>query len=147
MRYIQGDIWQEAAEDGWVVIPTNTCVRHDETAVMGAGLAKDAAERFPELPKRLGNHIRQFDSRLYVDNPIICLPTKHNWRRPSQMRWVEQGCHELVDLARILGDVGDHRSIFLPQLGCGLGGLNWERQIRPVVDSILEGDRFVLVQK
>ncbi|MCV0439707.1 MAG: hypothetical protein K5880_13860 [Hydrogenophaga sp.] len=141
-----GDIWNLATElDAWVVVPTNTCVRQDNKAVMGAGMAKDAADRYPGLAENLGVHIGKFDSRLYVSNPVICLPTKHNWRNPSKIEFVEQGCYELLDLARILSSVGDARPILLPQLGCGLGGLNWERQVRPLVDSILEGDRFVLV--
>lgn len=148
MKYLSGDIWSLATElNAWVVVPTNTTLRRDGLAVMGAGLAKDAVERFSELPQNLANHIRQFGDRLYVDSPIICMPTKHNWRLPSQIRWIEQGCIELLDLARILSSVDDTRPILLPQIGCGLGGLNWERQVRPMVDSILEGDRFVLVTK
>jgi hypothetical protein len=114
---------------------------------MGAGLAKYAAELMPELPRKLGTHIQYFRERLYVYNPIICMPTKRNWRRPSRIEWIEYGCRELLDLSRILSSVGDHRQILLPQIGCGLGGLNWERQVRPVVDSILEGNRFILVTK
>ena len=141
-----GDIWSLATElEAWVVVPTNTTIRRDGDAVMGAGMAKDAVDRFPGLAGSLAAHIRKFDSRIYVQNPIICLPTKHNWRNPSKIEFVEQGCHELLDLARILTSVGDTHPILLPQLGCGLGGLNWERQVRPLVDSILEGDRFVLV--
>jgi len=146
MRYTTGNIWELATElEAWAVVPTNTTLRSDGKAVMGAGMAKDAVERYPELPGNLAAHIRKFDSRIYVHNPIICLPTKHNWRNPSKIEFIEQGCHELLDLARILSSVGDTRPILLPQLGCGLGGLNWERQVRPLVDSILEGDRFVLV--
>jgi hypothetical protein len=148
MKYVQGDIWELARElDAWVVIPTNTTIRRDGKAVMGAGLAKEAADRVPHLQEKLSTHIARFRERLYVDKPVICLATKRDWRQPSRLEWVEHGCFELVELARVLASVGDHRPILVPKLGCGLGGLNWERQVRPVVDMILEGDRFVLVSQ
>lgn len=146
MKYVTGDIWALAEEeDAWVVIPTNTTIRQDGRAVMGAGLAKDAVERYPDLHENLANHIKISKDSLYIYKPIICMPTKRNWRGKSRLEWVEKGCFELVELARVLSSVGNDQSILLPQLGCGLGGLNWERQVRPVVDSILEGDRFILV--
>ena len=148
MRYLTGDIWDVRDElDGWVVIPTNTTIRRDGLAVMGAGLAKEAATRYPQLPSDMAKHIRRFKDALYVDRPIICLPTKRNWRGTAQMEWIEKGCFELAELARILSSVQHDQPILVPQLGCGLGGLNWERQVRPMVDAILEGDRFILVSK
>jgi len=147
MKYAKGDIWQIAHDaDGWVVVPTNTTLRRDGNAVMGAGMAKEAARRFPELPKELADHIRLLNDILFVHRPVICMPTKHNWRDPSRLEWIERGCTELSSFARLLSSVGHGNTIFLPTLGCGLGGLDWERQVRPVVDSLLEGDRFVLVQ-
>lgn len=147
MQYQRGDIWQLQYEcQGWIVIPTNTTIRQDGRAVMGAGLAKQAADRYPELAKDLGDHIRVFDDVLFTSLPIVCLPTKHDWRRPSQLRWIERGCIALKEFADLLTSVNYHNAILLPQLGCGLGGLDWERQVRPMIDSILEGDRFVLVQ-
>ena len=148
MRYLSGDLWHLAHElDGWVVVPTNTTIRQDGNAVMGAGVAKDAAERYPELSRQLARHIRRFDDGLYLNAPVICMPTKRNWRSGSQLDLIEMGCHRLVELARVFDMVDHDCPIFLPKIGCGLGGLNWERQVRPVVDSLLGGDRFVLVSK
>ena len=148
MRYQTGDIWDlHVRHSGWIVIPTNTTIRQDGLAVMGAGLAKEAATKYPHLPKTLASHIRHFKERPYIDYPIICLPTKHNWRTGSNMDLIEQGCRELMELDRILSTISRPDLIFLPTIGCGLGGLNWERQVRPVVDSILTPDRFVLVER
>ncbi len=146
MKYMSGDIWELTDQlRGWAVIPTNTTIRSDGKAVMGAGLAKEAAERFPGLPERLAEHIKIFGEGIYTEMPIVCLPTKHNWRQPSRIEWIEQGCRDLYRFGQLLSSVGHEQPIFLPKLGCGLGGLNWERQVRPLVDTILEGDRFVLV--
>ena len=148
MQYQRGDIWKLQYEcQGWVVVPTNTTLRMGGSAVMGAGLAKQAAERWLYLPKDLGEHIRMFNDILFLSRPIICLPTKHDWRKPSQLEWIERGCIELRNFADLLTSIDHHNAILLPTLGCGLGGLDWERQVRPVVDSLLEGDRFVLVQQ
>lgn len=156
MQYRNGDIWQISRDmDAWVVVPTNLTNRRDGKAVMGAGLAKQAAQRFPALATNLGIHLLRFGSRLYLDNygraglhrKIICLPTKDHWQESANMDLIVDGCHELKEIAYALKTVGDERPILLPKIGCGLGGLNWERQVRPVVDSILEGDRFILVSK
>ena len=77
MRYLSGDLWDLAHEfGGWVVVPTNTTIRQDGNAVMGAGVAKDAVKRYPKLSKQLAQHIRQFDECLYVNAPVICMTTK-----------------------------------------------------------------------
>jgi hypothetical protein len=146
MKYTLGDMWDLAyRSNGFVVVTTNCCVRSDGKAVMGAGVAKDAAVRFPYLPSRLGKHINQLGQQVFIDNRIICLPTKTDWKLPSSLELIERGCIQLAMFGRLLESVGATHEIFIPKLGCGLGGLDWEKQVRPVVDSILEGDRFILV--
>jgi len=146
MEYANGDIWTLASQEGgWVVVTTNTTLKEDGTAVMGAGIALSAKTRFPELPKLLGEHIRCLNDNLYIYKPIICLPTKTYWRHNASIELIEKGCHALVELDSVLNSVNSVERIFLPQLGCGLGGLNWERQVRPLIDSILESERFILV--
>jgi hypothetical protein len=148
MQYVNNvDIWtlRDKYASAWVVIPTNVTRRKDGTAVMGAGLAKEAARKYPSLPEKLGKHIVKFGANIYVDRPIICLPTKVHWKNPSLMSHIEHGCLQLSELSRVLSSIGNEDVILIPRLGCGLGGLNWEREVRPVVDSILTEDRFVLV--
>ena len=147
MQYMNGDIWKLIENGGWAVVTTNTVLRSTGYATMGAGIAKDAVERFPNLEKQLGAHIRRFNDRIFISKPVICFPTKRDWRYGSRLEWIVQGCHELVDFARILKELGHNEPIYLPKLGCGLGGLNWERQVRPAIDVILESDQFVLVSQ
>lgn len=42
-----------------ICITTNGFVKKDGTCVMGRGIARQAAKRWPDLPKILGNHIKQ----------------------------------------------------------------------------------------
>lgn len=91
MRVITGDLW--TVEAAWRIIPTNLNVRYDGTAVMGAGVALQAAQRYPRLSEDLGFFLRATDdshlpygqgrpSLLYhaTQYRLTCLATKRNWR-------------------------------------------------------------------
>jgi O-acetyl-ADP-ribose deacetylase (regulator of RNase III) len=63
---------------------------------------------------------------------IINFPTKKHWRHPSTLDWIRDG---LVDLRRVIGE--KHiKSIALPPLGCGNGGLEWG-QVRSTIEAAL----------
>lgn len=148
MKYEKGDIWFLGnCRGGIVVVTTNLVLKQNGDAVMGAGIAKDAALRCPELPSLLGRHIRVWGEKPFLYKDMICLPTKFDWRKNSDIDLIERGCKELVWLDYVMRNSGVSKPIFLPRLGCGLGGLNWERQVRPVVDAHLIGDQFILVEQ
>lgn len=136
IRYVDGNILDDDAEA--LVNPVN-CV-----GVMGAGLARQFKERFPDNYARyLGMTCPRGLSpgRVYlVDRHdhgaprwIANFPTKNHWRDPSRIEWVADG---LVDLARQVR--GRIRSIALPMLGCGLGGLNFA-DVRPLIERAFAG--------
>ncbi|NLC98432.1 MAG: macro domain-containing protein [Actinomycetales bacterium] len=52
---------------------------------------------------------------------VLNFPTKNDWRRPSQIEWVDDGLKILRDHYQEWGIT----SLALPPLGCGLGGLDW----------------------
>jgi O-acetyl-ADP-ribose deacetylase (regulator of RNase III) len=100
--------------------------------VMGKGIALMFKEKYPE----------NFDSyeaactagvvevgRMFVTpgmelgGPrwIINFPTKKHWRSPSKLEWIEAG---LKDLKGVIKEL-KIRSIAIPPLGCGDGGLDW----------------------
>lgn len=162
MKYDTGNIWDLAArpERGWVVVPTNTEIKQNGHAVMGKGLAKEAADRIHFLPRLLADHIRVWGEEIFayeaeakwsrgwwgnIDTPlrVVCLPTKTTWRKSSDIKLIERGCQSLKLLAYQLNNSPDVHTFFIPRLGCGLGGLDWERDVRPVVDSILDNDSFI----
>lgn len=146
MQYESGNIWDIAEKNsGFVVVTTNTCIRTDGKAVMGGGIALDAATRYPILPTILGKHIKILNEQLYMHFPIICFPTKTNWQLPSDIKLIERGCIQLHMFGEVLNQLQVSTKVYLPKLGCGLGGLHWEKTVRPVVDSILATNRFVLV--
>jgi O-acetyl-ADP-ribose deacetylase (regulator of RNase III) len=63
---------------------------------------------------------------------IINFPTKKHWRQPSKLEWITKG---LDDLKRVV-EQKQIRSIALPPLGSGNGGLNW-RDVRQEVERVL----------
>ena len=139
MLEMQGNIW-DYHDQGWIVIPTNKQIKKsDSTAVMGAGLARQAAERFPQLPRLLGDYLQiGSDVSYYTEFRLFCFPTKDHWRDESSIDLIRFGCSTLVTQSRNI------EKIFLPALGCGLGGLFWE-DVKPVMAEMLPGDKFVVV--
>jgi hypothetical protein len=64
---------------------------------------------------------------------IFNFPTKKHWRNPSKIEWIRDGLHDLVRLVREM----NIKSLALPPIGCGNGGLSWP-EVRRLIESILE---------
>jgi O-acetyl-ADP-ribose deacetylase (regulator of RNase III) len=113
--------------------------------VMGKGIALQFKQAFPEnfvayekAAKRDGikpGKMFVFETGQFT-NPryIINFPTKRHWRGKARIEDIEAG---LEDLIRVLKE-NKIRSIAIPPLGCGFGGLNWG-DVRPLIVSALEG--------
>jgi O-acetyl-ADP-ribose deacetylase (regulator of RNase III) len=109
--------------------------------VMGKGIALQFKQAFPENFAAYAKACRQGEvkiGRMFVteimrlDGPswIVNFPTKKDWRQPSKVEYIERG---LTDLSRVI-EQRRIRSIALPPLGCGLGGLDWA-VVRPLIES------------
>jgi O-acetyl-ADP-ribose deacetylase (regulator of RNase III) len=135
IRYTEGDLLR--APEQAITNAVNT------VGVMGKGLALQFKQQFQENFRAYAAACRagemvvgrvHLTRREAVPGPrwIINFPTKQDWRHPSRLEWVESGLH---DLRRVLLAEGI-RSVALPKLGCGLGGLDWDA-VRPLIESIL----------
>ncbi|WCJ58801.1 macro domain-containing protein [Fontisphaera persica] len=111
--------------------------------VMGKGIALMFKERYPENFRayaqackagkvRPGRMFVTATGELTGPRWIINFPTKEHWRNPSRLEWIAAG---LEDLVRVIREK-NIRSVALPPLGCGQGGLDWN-QVRPLIESIL----------
>jgi O-acetyl-ADP-ribose deacetylase (regulator of RNase III) len=78
-----------------------------------------------------------------MTNPkyIINFPTKRHWRGKSRIEDIESGLKALVDEIRARGI----RSIAIPPLGSGLGGLNWADVRARIVEALRGLDVQVIV--
>ncbi|MCY3844045.1 MAG: macro domain-containing protein [Acidobacteria bacterium] len=137
IRYKTGDLLSEGTE---ALVNTVNCV-----GIMGRGVALQFKRAFPEnfrayaaLCKR--DEVRPgrmfvFETRGLV-NPryIINFPTKRHWRGKSRIEDIEYGLRSLVEEIRSRGI----RSVALPPLGSGLGGLRWP-DVRARIEAALGG--------
>ncbi len=107
--------------------------------VMGKGLALQFKKAYPEMYDeyvwslengylKMGRVTYWIECSDKLPNYILNFPTKIHWRDPSQLSYIEAGLDYLVDLIPDLGI----KSIAIPPLGCGLGGLNW-KDVEPLI--------------
>jgi O-acetyl-ADP-ribose deacetylase (regulator of RNase III) len=141
MKETIGDLWTLPAEAR--VIPTNGVV-HKGKLVMGAGVALQAKLRYPELPSYWGRCVTETGNQCYTfglsDEILISFPTKHYFRGRSSLALIEQSCQGLLSIVRLCL----FQTIVLPRVGCGLGGQDWEGEVKPLLSCYLD-DRFIVV--
>jgi O-acetyl-ADP-ribose deacetylase (regulator of RNase III) len=121
--------------------PAQTLVNTVNTVgVMGKGLAKAFKDYFPEMfaeYRRLCEDGEIAPGRLMLFRTphkwVLNFPTKRHWRQPSRVHDLEAG---LRTFCQTYADQGIVSASF-PQLGCGNGGLDWERQVRPLMERYL----------
>jgi O-acetyl-ADP-ribose deacetylase (regulator of RNase III) len=112
--------------------------------IMGRGIALQFKQAYPAMFRdyerackagevTLGK-VQVFDLGGLVGGPrwIINFPTKGHWRADSRMEDIEVGLKDLVATIRKLRI----RSIAIPPLGCGNGGLDWN-EVRPRIEAAL----------
>ena len=63
---------------------------------------------------------------------VINFPTKEHWRSPSRIEWIVEGLHDLKEVIQHRGI----KSVALPPLGAGNGGLDW-MSVRPEIEAAL----------
>ena len=137
---LQGvNMWDLHADGAWAVIPICNVRRQDGRLVMGKGLALDAVNRYPGLDRRWGRYARLL--KIAYPERLIGFPTKHHWSQLSDLELIRQSAEAL---AKYLPD--DAVVCLVPQVGCGLGGLSWPRQVRPLLEPILQSDCFVFLE-
>jgi O-acetyl-ADP-ribose deacetylase (regulator of RNase III) len=133
LEYRTGDLLSSGAE---ALVNTVNCV-----GVMGAGLAKQFAARYPAQcalyrDRCAGHHLFVGDALYDPDAPpplVVHVATKRHWRDPSRLHWVARGARNLARAISLTGV----RTVAVPPLGCGLGGLDWA-EVRPVLLGELE---------
>jgi O-acetyl-ADP-ribose deacetylase (regulator of RNase III) len=135
LRYAQGNLLEANAEA--LVNTVNT------VGVMGKGIALMFKEAFPENFRLYSAATKRGEVRVgemfVTEGPalrgprwLINFPTKQHWRNRTKAEWVREG---LSDLRRVIQERGI-RSIAVPPLGCGNGGLQWS-VVRPMIEEAI----------
>ena len=137
IKYLKGNIFESEADA--LVNTVNT------VGVMGKGIALQFKKAYlnnyrayVEACKRKEINIGELfvtkDSNLSTgERYIINFPTKKNWRKPSEYSYIKEG---LDDLVRVIKE--KHiKSVAIPPLGAGNGGLEWEK-VKTIIEDKLK---------
>ena len=115
-----GDIFNSSCE--YLVNPVNT------VGVMGKGLALSFKNKFPNNFKKYKKYCNSGDfvvGKLLItsenNKKIINFPTKIHWKDNSRIGFIIDGLKKL----KIAIEKHNIKSIAMPKIGCGLGGLDW----------------------
>lgn len=144
IKITEGDLLKADVE---ALVNTVNCV-----GVMGRGIALQFKLKYPENFKHYAKACKRGELRpgkLFIfdrgrllktggappDGPrfIINFPTKRHWREKSRLSYIRDGMAALVDEVHARGI----RSIAIPPLGCGNGGLDW-KEVRTIIESAME---------
>jgi hypothetical protein len=103
MKIKKGNIWDAEPIAGYVVVPTSIGWKHNGESVMGVGLAREASERFPELPKLYGTWCKINRKKIYVNDSlrVICVPIKPLNAEEPHLSWQGVADPELIMLSYI----------------------------------------------
>lgn len=145
IEFTSGDILKCEAD---ALVNTVNCV-----GVMGRGIALQFKNMYPDNFKAYAaackreavqpGHMFVYETgQLTPPRFIVNFPTKRHWRGKSRIEDIDAG---LADLVKVIHSKGI-RSIAIPPLGSGLGGLDWN-EVRPRIEDALAelGDVQVLV--
>jgi O-acetyl-ADP-ribose deacetylase (regulator of RNase III) len=152
IELVTGDMF--TAHVDVLVDPTNS------RGVSGAGLAKTFALKYPAVAQGYAKFCRDYfesngkwpighchiellpkSDKPWAPKAVACLPTKDDWRKPSRPEYIRDGLTHLVQVMQESG----YRSVAMPALGCGLGGLNMS-VVKPHIDRAFFGtDLHVLL--
>lgn len=136
IKYITGNILESKAEA--LVNTVNT------VGVMGKGIAlqfkkayhnnfKEYVEACKQKDIEIGKLLVIKDSNLSSgEKYIINFPTKKDWRKPSEYSYIEAGLEDLILVLK-----GNNiKSVAIPPLGAGNGGLEWEK-VKTIIEKKL----------
>lgn len=141
MKVIKGNIWdyhkqgptdQPYTEACAVAVTTNGMIRKDGRAVMGAGIALQAAQRFPNLPLALADGLKKHGNVIlyYPEWNLFTFPTKYDWKMPSDIALIEQSAIHLSAFLSLPEYA--YLRVIMTKPGCGHGKLSWS-QVEPIL--------------
>lgn len=141
MKEIIGNLWDFHDKGEIICITTNYTLNQRDELVMGGGCAREAVERYPHLPKTLGEiYLESHNVPVFLEKEnIITFPTKKEVWKDSTLSLIEYSAKYLVNLVANID-----KNIYIPRPGCGLGGLHWS-VVKPCLEAILIEDKFIII--
>ncbi|MGI0075869.1 MAG: macro domain-containing protein [Nitrosopumilaceae archaeon] len=110
--------------------------------VMGAGIALAIKTKWPEVYNRYHEHVKKFPNDLLGTCYFVRLKEYLLIANMfTQQTYGRNGKYANVDAIRKSFNITLERAyqenlpVYIPKIGCGLGGLDWERDVRPVIEN------------
>ena len=133
-----------------ICFTSNGIIKANGRLVMGAGNAKAFRDYFLNLDRSAAHEVNTNGNKCQIVRShekthngkvvrIIAFPTKHHWKNPSDLELIKKSAIELVALA----DELEWKSVYLPPPGCGHGGLDFDTEVKPMLEKIFDS-RFVI---
>lgn len=137
IQKVRGNLLEADVE---VLVNTVNCV-----GVMGKGIALQFKNSFPEMYEIYRSACKNkkvIPGQMWVDvvidhnnefKIIINFPTKRHWRDASRIEDIESGLLSLIEAIKQM----KIKSIAIPPLGCGNGGLDWT-VVCPMIEDAMK---------
>lgn len=111
------------------IVNTVNCV-----GIMGKGIALQFKQAYPDnfaeyrkacekQEVEIGKMFVHTIHDMFGDRYIINFPTKKHWKENSKYSYIEDGLKDLLEIIKKF----NIKSIAIPPLGCGHGGLDWNK--------------------
>lgn len=142
MKLIRGNIWE--ANNSHICITTNNVVNSVGSAVWGKGIAKQAKDRWPNLPRKHAVFLKNYGhifGRLFDEQfknhkvSIYTFPTKYHWKDPSDIDLI---CRSARQMREFTKTSDTPIPIALPAPGCGNGGLDFDIVMEKLEPILIE---------
>jgi O-acetyl-ADP-ribose deacetylase (regulator of RNase III) len=141
LKFLKGDMFEYIHRVD-AIINTVNCV-----GVMGKGIALEFKKRYPDnftIYKRVcekkeltpGKMLIVKNSYSTAPKYIINFPTKNHWRGKSKIEYIENGLDALKEELNKYSI----RSVAMPPLGCGNGGLEWDQVKKLIIEKLNDVD-------
>lgn len=131
-----------------ICFTSNGMTKKDGRLVMGAGVAKQFRDTFPNLDQEAGTAVKTYGHRcqtvrqmMYLGNSlnIISFPTKYDWKDKSDIKLIKRSAMQLMEMTNKYG----WKAVYLPAPGVSNGGLSWENEVKPLLIKMLD-NRFII---
>ena len=133
-----------------ICITTNGFVKNNGRAVMGAGNAKYARDKFGDIDLWLGvllnrngnivQHIYSFNTDSGRKINVLAFPVKHHWQDKADIDLIKRSCEQLNNT--IITSM--YLRVILPRPGCENGKLNWQTEVKPIIEKHLDSRVYII---
>ena len=136
-QYKTGNMWDVFDSVDYFLVTTNSTLKSDGSLVMGAGIAKQARDKFPGLAEGLGKMVAAaasdggFYGVLLGAGKVCAFQTKRHFKDPSNEALIAASVTELRNIATQL----PNKTFALNYPGIGHGGL-YRAQVRPLLETL-----------